>query len=292
MKDKKVLVTGAGGFIGFAVAKHLQEQGFEVTGTYRKTVRDFPFKVVKVDLSQVLELEGNFDVVVHAAGELPARVGEHWTYTKQYLESFKHNNVDATENLINFAKTHFVKRIIYLSTIGIYGHIKDEILNEETERINPDAYGMSKYMGEMMLKECDIVESISLRMPGVIGLGAGGTWFTNVVEKLKKSEDITVYTPDFPTRNFVWINDLVSFIECLIGLEEWKYKTLILGCKKEVSVRQILGQILELMESKSKIHIDDSLRQPFCIDASKAFEMGYESMEPLEMVRKYVLELL
>ncbi len=288
MKGGKVLVTGASGYIGSAVAGYLQGQGYEVTGTYRKTVGEFPFRAVKADLSQAVELEGAFDVIVHAAGERPGRKSEQWAYDVQDFNSFKHNNVDAMENIINFARTHSVKRVINLSSIGIYGQIKGGVLNEESDRINPDAYGITKYMGEMILKECGFVKGISLRMPGVIGPGASGVWLTNVAEKLKKGEDITIYTPDFRTGNFVWIEDLSKFIGRLIELEEWKYDTLVLACRKGASIREIVGRIKELAGSSSKIQIDDSLRQPFRIDASRAFEMGYESLEPLEMVERYL----
>lgn len=288
MKRGKVLVTGASGYIGFAVARYLQRQGYEVTGTYRKTTKEFPFRAVRVDLSQDIKLDEPFDAIIHAAGERPVRMGERWAYSAQDFKSFKQNNVDVMENIVDFARKCSVKRVIYLSSIGIYGQICSGILNEESDRINPDTYGITKYMGELILKECPDVEGISLRMPGVIGPGASGVWLTNVTEKLRRGEDITIYTPDFRTRNFVWIDDLSSFIEHLIELEKWKYDALVLACREGATVRQIVDKIRKLTFSESKVHIDDSLREPFCIDASRAYEMGYESMEPLKIVEEFV----
>lgn len=288
MRNKKVLVTGASGYIGHAIAKYLQMHKYEVIGTYRKTAGDFDFRCIHADLSNPFEIEESFDVIVHAAGELPHRASEKWTYDKQDFNSFKHNNVDAMENLVNFARAHSVKKIIYLSSIGIYGQMEERCINEESRRINPDTYGITKYMGEIILKECEEIQGISLRMPGVIGIGAHGVWLTNVEEKIRNGEDITIYTPDFQTKNFVWIDDLSAFVMHLIETDQWKYDTLVLACKESASIRHIVERIKELTNSASEIHIDNSIRQPFCLDASRAFEMEYESMTPLEIVEKYV----
>ena len=287
MESKKILVTGASGYIGHAIAKYLLQHEYKVTGVRRRPGRDFDFCCVQVDLSKPFEIEGDFDVVVHAAGEVPHRASEKWSYDKKDFISFKHNNVDAMENLVNFAQTHSVKKIIYLSSIGVYGQMED-IINEESRHIDLDAYGLTKYMGEIILKECDGIQGISLRMPGVIGVGAHGVWLTNVAEKLIKGEDITIYTPDFQTKNFVWIDDLAAFVRHLIELDEWKYDTLVLACKESSSIRQIVECIKALTKSESEIHIDNSIRQPFCIDASRAFEMGYRSMTPMEIMERYI----
>lgn len=253
VRKKKILVTGAAGFVGRAVAGFLWECGHDVAGTYRSRPADFGFREIRADLSMPLALEEDFDVIVHAAGELPKRTSEKWSYEKQDFNCFKHNNADAMENIVNFAKAHGVKKIIYLSSIGVYGQIKDEIIDEDSDRVNPDAYGITKYMGEMILKECGQIAGISLRMPGILGPGAKGVWLSNTVERLKRGEDLTIYTPDFQTKNFVWIDDLSAFIKHLAELDEWKYDTLVLACKEGASIRQIVGRIRELTKSESKV---------------------------------------
>lgn len=291
MKGRRILVTGAGGYIGHIIAEYLHAQGYKVTGTYRRTTVISGFKSIQVDLSKPFEINEDIDVIVHAAGERPERKNEKWAYGRQDFISFKQNNIDTMENVVDFAKKHSVKKIIYLSSIGIYGQMEGLTINEDSKRINPDIYGITKYMAEIMLKECREVKGISLRMPGVIGPGASGVWFTNVAEKLRKGENIIIYTPDFQTKNFVWIDDLVKFIKCLIELDEWKYETLVLACGQSVSIRQIVERIKELTKSDSKVMVDNSIQRSFSLDATKAFEMGYESCTPMEMVEKYFLDL-
>lgn len=49
-----------------------------------------------------------------------------------------------------------------------------------------------------------------------------------------------------------------------------------------------MEHIKEYTNSMSKIYINNSLRQPFCLDAAKTFEMGYKSVTSFEMVEKYI----
>lgn len=289
MKVKKVLVTGVSGFIGRAIAKYLYQSGYEVIGICRRSLEESDVRLIHMDLSSKIELNETFDVIVHAAGELPVRTSELSHYAAQDFNSFKRNNVDAMENLLDFAKSHSVSRLIYLSSIAVYGEFEEEVIDEDSKRINQNVYGLTKYMGEMLLKACSGVEGISLRMPGVIGPGMNGVWLANIAAKIKKGEDVTIYTPDFQTKNFVWIDDLTVFVKHLIELDEWRYDTLVLACEKSASIRQIVDQIKGCTGSKSKVSVDNSIRKPFCLDASKAFEMGYRSMGPLEIVEKACL---
>ena len=279
-RSKRILVTGAGGFAGKHIAEYLFQQGYDVIGTVYHNVPEVSFPIVKCDLSRAIVLEQEFDVIVHAAGSLPYR-------TTDFME-YKRNNVDVMQNLLDFAEGKGISRFIYLSTIGIYGEFRKPIIDEDSDRINPDAYGLTKYMAECMLKSVSGIESISLRMPGIIGPGCRGVWFSNTVEKFMHNEPVTIYSPDFETKNFVWVNDLAEFVETLINAESWKYDVVNLACSQGASIREIVMKIKKLVESSSEISVADGNRPSFCLDASRAAEMGYRSLSPLEIVGAFI----
>lgn len=288
---KKVLVTGISGYIGRAVARHLSNCGYEVTGVCRRRVREGGIRILQIDLSNHFDIGESFDIIVHAAGELPKRNSELWQYDAQEFLRFKRNNVDTMQNILEFAKEHSVPKMIYFSTIGVYGRMDGGIINEESDRINPDAYGITKYMAEMLLKECDFIEGISLRMPGVIGPGAKNVWLTNIVEKMRNGDAITIYSPEFETKNFVWIDNLSEFVRQLIEMDEWKHDALVLACKQGASIRKIVDVALECTGSRSPVIVNDGMRKPFCLDAARAHGMGYESIDPLEIARRYCVQI-
>lgn len=279
-RSGRILVTGAGGFAGKHIAEYLFKQGYEVIGTVHHNVPSVSFTTVKCDLSRAITLEQEFDVIVHAAGSLPYR-------TTDFME-YKRNNVDAMQNLLDFAIRKRISRFIYLSTIGIYGEFRKPVIDEDSDRVNPDAYGLTKYMAECMLRSVSEIESISLRMPGIIGPGCRGVWFSNTVEKFRRNEPVTIYSPDFETKNFVWAHDLARFVDTLITAETWKYNAVNLACSQGASIREIVMKIKKLTESSSEISVADGNRPPFCLDASRAAELGYSSLSPLEIVSAYL----
>lgn len=274
----RVLVTGAGGFVGRCVAEYLHASGFEVVGTVHSCEIDSAFETLQLDLAEAWPEMGFFDAVIHAAGSV--------SYREKNFCVYKRNNVDAMERLIAYAKEKNIPRVIFLSTIGIYGEFRDAFIDEDSDRINPEAYGQTKYMAECLLREEMSLQSISLRMPGVIGPGCRGVWLPNTIEKFRRNEPVKIYSPDFETRNFVWAEDLAGFIAHLLKLEKWKYDVVCVSSHEKVTVRELAHEIKRCTGSRSEILVDNSLRSPFCMDDSRAVEMGYVSISPLEMVRR------
>ena len=274
----RVLVTGAGGFVGRCVADHLHSAGIDVVGTVHSRDIDAPFETVRLDLAEAWPDMGLFDAIIHIAGSVP--------YREKDFRVYKRNNVDTMERLIAYAKEHGISRVVFFSTIGIYGEFREARLDEHSDRINPEAYGLTKYMAECLLQAEEAIESISLRMPGIIGYGGRGVWLSETVEKFRRHEPVTIYAPDFATRNFVWAEDLAAFIDRLLKQGKWLYPTVCLASHEKTTVRALVDEIKRRTGSKSEIIIDNDMREPFCIDDCRAIEMGYTSISPLEMVRR------
>ncbi len=285
-EQRTALVTGVSGYMGGYFAQYLSENEFTFVGTYNNHKCSGTYSTVKCDLSKNIDIDGKFEVVIHCAGLQP--------YSSPYFESgripsfneYKLRNIDAMKNIIEYAKRSGVKKIINISTIGVYGEIRNEIMNEDTPMVNVDDYGATKYAAELLLKESGI-EGISLRLPGIIGKGARGIWAASAMEKMMHDEDMHVYSPEFITKNFVWIRDLAKFIVKLIDMNGWKYNELVLGCREGEKVIDIVQYMKEMIGSSSEIIIEEGVRKSFCIQADRAFEMGYETMKPLEIIDSY-----
>ena len=274
----RVLVTGAGGFAGRCTAEYLHVSGFDVVGIVHSCRMDAPFETVQLNLEEPWHEMGHFDAIVHAAGSVP-----HWA--KEFCV-YVRNNIDVMRQLIDYAEHHGIHRVIYFSTIGIYGEFRDEIIDENSDRINPNAYGMTKYAAEHLLREETTIDSISLRMPGIIGIGSRGAWLSNTIEKFRRNEPVRIYSPDFATRNFIWNDDLANFVVHLLRMETWEYDVVCLSSHKKTTVRELVYEIKRLTKSTSEIIVDNDLRAPFCLDDSRAMEMGYVSISPMEMVQR------
>lgn len=132
---------------------------------------------------------------------------------------------------------------------------------------------------------------MSLRMPGLIGHGARPVWFTNTVAKFRRGEPVTIYAPDYETRNFVWADDVACFVGKLLTMDVWPHDRLVLAAREPVTIRALVTEMQRLTHSASPIRVAEGNRPPFCLNPARALAMGYEPMTALEIVRRYVAGL-
>ena len=161
-----ILVTGATGFIGRHLVNVLSRT-YSVRCLVRKTSDITPLKDLNVDItygdllvkdSLGPALDG-IDLVYHLAGEV---------YSRKKSDYYK-GNVLATQNLLEACKGKGIKRIIYLSTVGVYKPpITRTLLTEESECEPLTIYGKTKLDAEQLVKKSNIPWVI-VRAPVIFG---------------------------------------------------------------------------------------------------------------------------
>ncbi len=172
---RKLLVTGASGFIGSFIVEEGLSRDFEVWAAVRRSssrqfLTDSRIHFIELDLGSERRLteqlkECSFDYVVHAAG-----------VTKSlHKEDFYRINTEGTKNLVG-ALQHLkmpLKRFVYISSLSIMGAIREEqpyceIRERDTPQPNT-AYGQSKLAAEQWLDTQQGLPYIILRPTGVYG---------------------------------------------------------------------------------------------------------------------------
>ena len=150
------------------------------------------------------------------------------------------------------------------------------VIDENTPVVDPDAYGIAKYVGELLLKdESSWLSSITLRLPGVMGKEAKTPWIATIAHKMNNNEDVWIYNPDALFNNIVCINDLTDFLVKLIQNSLPGFNMVTLGAKEPLSVYDTVNFLKECLHSKSKICIRDAERISFSIKYDNAERMGY-----------------
>ncbi|MDP2943753.1 MAG: NAD-dependent epimerase/dehydratase family protein [Candidatus Omnitrophota bacterium] len=158
----KVLVTGAGGFLGQAVVRHLVNAGYSVRAMVRHAKERFLLKegnieIVKGDVIYPKETEKAVDgcnTILHLAS-----VYAFYPWWDKEAPAIYKINVDGTRNMLNAALKHKVEKFIFTSSVASIGKRFDgKLSNEETVYNlwkNSSHYARSKLLAEQeVLKYC------------------------------------------------------------------------------------------------------------------------------------------
>jgi nucleoside-diphosphate-sugar epimerase len=209
--DKPVLVTGATGFTGGALALELRRRGRRV----RALVRD-PRKAQRLVQAGVEIVEGD---IINRDAVLRAAQGVGLIYhiaalfrTAGHPDSYYHDvNVTGVENIIAAAQTHGPRRTVHCSTVGVHGHVGKEPV-DETAPYNPgDVYQVTKLAGEKAFQA-----ALAQGLPGVIfrpaGIyGPGDLRFLKLFKAIKKGRFVMIGSGE-TNYHFTFIDDLVEGI--------------------------------------------------------------------------------
>jgi len=220
---RRILVTGAAGYIGRNLCSHLLKNGYEVTGSLlnQKEAELLPEGVKpvvtgaisgKTDWSEALE---GADGVVHLA----AIVHKKETQDKETEDLFRRTNTDATAALAKQALEKKIRSFVFLSTVAVYGVNKTTEPLTVKSPINPITYyGKSKWEAEQKLTALFEKADASLtifRPTMVYGPKAPGN-FARLTKMVRMGIPLPLGSVN-NKRYFVFIEKLVSLI--LEGLE-------------------------------------------------------------------------
>lgn len=186
---KKILLTGANGFLGECLALELIKYNVDLIKTTRQKVPDSSICNLASEY-EVTTLINKFspDLVVHCAAFVPKTDKEYESETSSLRNKIM---------LKNILKATTVP-IIYISSMTVYGPSKN-IIRCEIDAGKPESsYGASKYEGELLLKE-DGRDALSIRIPGLFGKERDGGIVVNTIKSLCNNEQ-----PNLPKSPVLW----------------------------------------------------------------------------------------
>lgn len=216
MRDlKSVLITGASGFIGRAVCARAAREDWTAKAALRKC-RDLSSDVESVIVGEVNgatdwgQALHDIDVVVHLA----ARAHVLREKAANPLAEFRRVNTEGTLNLARQAVTANVRRLVYVSSIGVNGNQTTEGPFTELAEPKPhDLYAVSKFEAEqglMAIAGETGMEVVIIRPPLVYGPGVKGN-FARLARWVQKGVPLP-FGALRNRRSLLALDNLVSFI--------------------------------------------------------------------------------
>ena len=250
---KTVVVTGVAGFIGSRVAARMAAEGFTVVGVDDLSSGKHSNVPSSIDFIQgnladnhtILKLPRVADFVLHLAGQSSGEM----SFDDPVADLEK--NTVSTLNLIKYGISANVSRLVYASSMSVYGNVPDAPTGEDEHVAPLSCYGVGKLAAENYLNVFrKQLSSVSLRMFNVYGPGQDMTnlrqgMVSIYLAQALTSKNIVVKGSLERFRDFVYIDDVV---------ESWFRATTLVGVlggtvNIGTGVRTTVAQVLDAVKS-------------------------------------------
>ena len=267
--SKKVLITGVAGLLGSRLADWIIENKpeYEVVGVddlsggYEENIHK-DVKFWQMDLTEH-PIENIFtthkiDYVFHFAA-----------YAAEGLSPFIRcynydNNLKSTAKIINECIKHDVKRLVFTSTLAVYGHGNGGIFDESQQQAPIDPYGVAKYGCEMDIQiagEQHGLDWCIIRPHNVYGVKQNiwdkyrnvlGIWMYQHLN----GEDMTIFGDGEQTRAFSFIDDSIEPLWNSAVREKASKEIINLGGIEEISIKDASSILREVIGEGNIVHLE------------------------------------
>ena len=293
----KILVTGGSGFIGSHVVDVLIAHGhepriFDIVPSPYRAPEDV--EAVVGDLLDLEALRGaarGCDAVIHLAAVSDVNEVVRDPSRAELV------NARGTEVMLEAALLEKISRVLYASTVWVYGGAAgEEPLDEDTSLVAPaHFYTATKLAGELFCHSFDELYGLGqtiLRFGIPHGPRArASTVVAQFVARALAGEPLTVTGDGAQTRQFVYVEDLAEGVVAALDPVA-AGRTYNLVGSEQVSVRQIAETVRELVGDVPIVHVDDrpaDLRSSAISGERAGRELGWEVETPFyQGVRRYV----
>jgi len=320
MDKKRILITGAAGFLGSHLCDRFIEEGFEVlamdnliTGDLRNIEHLFTlpqFNFYEHDVSNFVHVSGKLDYILHFAS--PASPID---YLKIPIQTLKVGSL-GTHHLLGLAKDKNA-RILVASTSEVYG---DPHVHPQTEdywgNVNPvgprGVYDEAKRFQEAITMAYHTYHKVETRIIRIFNTYGprmrlnDGRVLPAFIGQALRGEDLTIFGDGSQTRSFCYVDDLIEGIYRLL-MSDYPGPVNI-GNPDEITIKDFAEEIIKLTGTRQKIIYqplpkdDPTQRQPDIslakklldwqpkISRSEGLKITYEYFKSLPEDRLYKKE--
>ena len=267
-----IFITGGAGFIGSNLAHSLLSNGNTVVAVdnfnnyYNPQIKEDNiadlrdndnFHLYRADLADNKLIENifkqyNFDCVVHLAGSAGVRP------SIDAPLDYVNNNIYNTVSLLECLKKSKSKKIVFASSSSVYGNLNEKFFSEKDEV----KYPISPYAASKLSCEHFIYTYAHL-----YGIKAGCLRFFTVygpkqrpdlaiykfIEKINKSEPIQLYGDGTSSRDYTYIDDIVSGILAAVKYDQSLYEIINIGSGRSITLLEMINTIENALHKKAVI---------------------------------------
>jgi NAD dependent epimerase/dehydratase len=302
LNNKKVLVTGADGFIGSHLTEMLVKEGCQIKAL--SLYNSFNYWGWLEDLNCLHEIEvlngdirdphfcynivKDLDVIFHLA----ALISIPYSYIAP--DSFVDTNIKGTLNICQAALKNGIQHIIHTSTSEVYGTAQYIPIDENhplqpqspysASKIGADSMAMSFYHAYAL--PVSIARPFNTYGPRQSARAVIPTIITQIVKGNKE-----IHLGDLrPTRDFNYVEDICSGFIAMAESENTVGETINLGTNSEISIEKLFFLIRDIMKSDAELTMDEQRKRPESSEVYRLCCNNQKAKDLLNYEPKYTLE--
>ena len=298
MLKKRILITGATGFIGSHLCLYFLKKGLKIIAqgsssksiaTLKEKLKIFQNHDENIEYWQQNFLDetikfpdfSNIKAIIHCASATSVREGTLENYDKYFKL-----NVTTPKILAKKALEVEIEHFIHLSSGQVYGHQTSFPITEKTIKNPINLYGISKLIGEHIIASFGI---LGLKYTIVRPFSVFGTGQSNIIslikDKILKDESLTIFGDGTQTRAFSHVKDFCRALGLIINNRKCYNEDYNLSGPKEYSVNNLIDIISNKLNKKPNIvyreaNVNEIKRN--IADISKIQNFGFTFTKSLE----------
>lgn len=264
-----VLVTGGAGFIGSHLCKRLVKDGHHVVAidnlsngvvSNLKEIEDIPeFCFYEFDVNNAIHLRSvfekhRFDMVFHLAANADVAKGEENPH--EDIE----NTLLTTLSVLEMMRTYNIKKFFFASSSTVYGN-SEERLQEGRSIMRPIShYGAAKLASEAFVSSFCNLHDFQVwiaRFCNAVGPNMTHGVIPDLIRRLRlRPVQLEVYGDGNQTKPYIYIDDLVEGVMCLLDKTNEPYNAYLVGVDSNVTVKQIANAVMDELNIHVPINYD------------------------------------
>ncbi len=286
--NKKILIIGSEGFIGKMASIYFSNNGYSVYNADILNVSRHNYFQLDNTISNMSNLfkHNDFDICINASG------------SANVSNSFENPNSDFIANVYN---VHKILECIYkynksckfinFSSAAVYGNPEFNPISEKNKLSPISPYGFHKALSETICSEFNKIfgiQTVSLRIFSVYGNGSRKQLFWDLYNKIEncKNEKLEIIGTGEESRDFIFIDDLLDAINCVIHYSLFNGESINVANGEEIFIKDAVLTFVKLFDPNINIVFDNKVRNGdpnnWKADISILKSLGYSKKYSIE----------
>lgn len=298
---KKVLITGASGYIGSRLCLHLADQGYAVTALCHSKVpnnENWVAKMVNVIVGDVRDEKfltdlaaSKFDVIVHLVS-----LDHHQSNGSPAEVSAV--NITAVWSLLDIFAKQGLKKFLYFSTAQVYGSLNNEVVTELRNTNAQNAYGLTHNIGEVLCEHYNRTTDVDCRIVrlsnsyGAPIFEENNCWWLVINDLCRMAyvqKEIVLQSDGSPLRDFIHGWDVCIGVQAILETSQ-EQMTYNLSSGNTISIMEIAKKIRDVFKNRYNIELPITAPEPksdikttkYIVDNSLICSIGFKPKWSLE----------